>query len=441
MRGSVANNARAGANPTIGGIMDTQRPARTRFTRAAWPAFALLLAAALWPATSQAITWIEQVEATLTCTSFAQPAERATLKAPFIPDVRNPRAVQAYFQGKPQNLRHARFRQLTMVAAAGWWADMVNDQRLRGDAYAAVWQLAAGYAGENPNDVLFRQISRCAQSQVLGAMLEIGEIEGAKRMAAVLIQDYGRSTALLPVEDWPVLLALRESSLEPRAGEATAALGILARQIASAEGVATAPWRASRLLAAAARGSLATGKVDDARNLALQSMVITGTPSAPKRPGAPSRCCTTCSCRPMAPRRRRGSVHCWARRSGSRPACCDRAAAFEALERASLAVDAAGDYELAGGLAARRQQPADRLAQPAAVVAGVLPLRLGAPGRAPQRGPGDRGPPGRRLGCAHRVDLPRHVRHAARSRRRTSSSPIPPSSCSTSTRSTTRCMR
>ncbi|MEI2421900.1 hypothetical protein V6O07_16610, partial [Arthrospira platensis SPKY2] len=93
------------------------------------------------------------MEGDLTCTSAASAEERAQLNAPFIPDARNARAVQQFIQGPPRNERHARFRQLLMLAATAWWAERVDDQHLRGDAYAAIFQLASGYANANPGDL------------------------------------------------------------------------------------------------------------------------------------------------------------------------------------------------------------------------------------------------------------------------------------------------
>lgn len=249
--------------------------------RAAW-LIALLALVAAWPSSARAITWIEQVESSLTCTGAASAEERAQLKVPFIEDVRNRRAVQNYLQGPPRNERHARFRHLLMVAATAWWAERVDDQHLRGDAYAAIFQLALGYANADPGDILFRQISRCAQSQLFSVMLELGDVAAADQFAGTLAAAYSRGPAGQSVEDWPLLLALREAVLEPRAQQAIAILFRTAHALAAADAMASQPLRASRLFAAAARGSFAMGRHDDARNLAMQSLVITGQPAAPE---------------------------------------------------------------------------------------------------------------------------------------------------------------
>jgi CHAT domain-containing protein len=237
---------------------------------------------ALWPSVSQGSTWIAQVEGDLTCTGAASAEERAQLDAPSIPDARNARTLQQYLQGPPRNERHARFRHLLMVAATAWWAERVDDQHLRGDAYAAIFQLASGYANASPGDLLYRQIMRCAQAQVLAVMLELGEVAAADQFAGTLVGAYARGPTGQSVEDWPLLLALREAVLEPRAQQAIEQLTRLAHAQAASDAVAAQPLRASRLYAAAARGFFAAGRHDDARNLALQSFIITGQPPAPE---------------------------------------------------------------------------------------------------------------------------------------------------------------
>jgi CHAT domain-containing protein len=318
---------------------------------------AVLVLLATWSSSAGAVTWIEQVESMLTCTGAASAEERAQLNAPFIPDARNPQAVKNYLQGPPLNERHARFRHLLMLAATAWWADRVNDQHLRGDAYAAIFQLALGYADANPGDILFRQISRCAQSQLFSVMLELGEVAAADQFAGILVTVYSRGLTGQSVEDWPLLLTLREAVLEPRAQQSTTILLRTAQALAAADTMASQPLRASRLFAAAARGSFATGRHDDARNLAMQSLVITGQPAAPEASwrafpvlydvfelgdgaDAAARLMPLLGTPAVPP-----------------PTLHDQGAAFEALERASRAAWSLDENELGGalGLAALRQ--------------------------------------------------------------------------------------
>ncbi len=332
-----------------------------------WVATAVLVLAGLAPAPGQAITWIEQVERTMTCTSFATPEVEAQLKAPFIPNVRNPHAVQNYFQGPARDVRQARFRHLTMLAATAWWADLVNDQRLRGDAYFAVQQLAARYATENTKDPLFRQIARCAQVQVMSVMLEIGEVEAADQLAKALVQDYASTGLVYAAEDWPLILALREAVLEPRAKVGIETLTRATWAIASTEPMATQfKLRTSRLMAAAARGSLAIGKVDDARNLAAQSMFITGQPAAPEAAWRAFPVLYDVFVDREGPEKAATLISLLGDPSAVPPALNDRAAAFEALERATVAAEAAGDDKLSAALKllASRQLTEWRTPQP-----------------------------------------------------------------------------
>ncbi|MEZ5563253.1 MAG: CHAT domain-containing protein [Gammaproteobacteria bacterium] len=316
-----------------------------------WLAAAVFLLTGLAPVPGQAITWIEQVERSMTCTSFATPDVEAQLKAPFIPDVRNPRAVQNYFQGPAPDLRQARFRHLTMLAATAWWADLVNDQRLRGDAYLAVQQLAARYATENAKDRLFRQIARCAQVQVMSVMLEIGEIAAADQLAKALVQDYASAGLVYTAEDWPLILALREAVLEPRAKAGIEALTQAAWAIASTEPMATQfKLRTSRLMAAAARGSLAIGKADDARNLAAQSMFITGQPAAPEAAWRAFPVLYDVFVDREGPDKAAALISLLGNPAAVPAALNDRAAAFEALERATVAAEATGDDKLSAAL-------------------------------------------------------------------------------------------
>lgn len=333
--------------------MDRLRPARRHAVPGQLLALTVLLAGSVWPATSHAITWIEQVEYALTCTSLASPDVRAQLKAPFIPDIGNPRAVQAYFQGPPRDLRHARFRHLTMLAASAWWADLVNDQHLRGDAYAAIWQLSDRYVAEAPGDVLFRQVSRCAQAQAISVLLQLGEIDTAGKMAALLVKDYGTSESLLAVEDWPLMLALREAVLEPRAQVAITVLTNAIWKIASLDSMATEhKLRASRLMAAAARGYLALGRADDARNLAAQSMFVTGQPAVADAAWRAFPVLYDVFVDREGPQKAAMLLSLLGDPTQVPPALRDRGAAFEALERATVAAEAAGDDKLAAGLRA-----------------------------------------------------------------------------------------
>lgn len=101
-----------------------------------WLLLAGAMLAVVQPA--QAATWIEQAQADLTCTGEADASERLALDAPWLPAPLDAKGVTSYFRGKPRDARHAKFRHLTLLAAVGWWADLVNDQALRKDVLSEV---------------------------------------------------------------------------------------------------------------------------------------------------------------------------------------------------------------------------------------------------------------------------------------------------------------
>jgi CHAT domain-containing protein len=234
------------------------------------------LAAVLWCMPACAATWIEQAEADLTCTGRADVSERGQLDAPFIPHG-NTKVLANYFLASPADNRHARFRHLTTLAAIAWWADRVNDQDLRARTYIAIVTLTDRYLAEG-DDTLFRQVARCARARLISAGLEQGRPQFADLVATDLVGLYGQQLPALLVEDWPLLLALREIRLNPAAQAGIAQLATLATVLANTALKENQAARASRLLAAAGQGLLALGRPEDARKLALQSMVVTGKP-------------------------------------------------------------------------------------------------------------------------------------------------------------------
>ncbi len=252
---------------------------QTRASRhvAGWRCVLLMsgLACAAQPAT--AATWIEQAQAELTCTEQADDSERLALDAPWLPTPLDAKGVTDYFRGKPRDPRHARFRHLTMLSAIGWWADLVNDQSLRSDVYVTIGVLADRYAA-NSDAPLFRQIARCARARLISAQLELDHPQLADQLADDLVRRYAPDAPALPVEDWPLILALREIRLEPGARAGIAQLATRATVYGGAAAQANQRDRSSRLLAAAAQGVFALGDADKARQVALQSMVVTGKP-------------------------------------------------------------------------------------------------------------------------------------------------------------------
>jgi CHAT domain-containing protein len=243
--------------------------------------YCTLLAALLAcsPTPASATTWIEQAQADLTCTGQADDAERLALDAAWLPQPLNAASITSYFQGKPRDADQARFRYLTVLAAIGWWADLINDQALRSDVYASIGALADRYVA-GTDSLLYRQIARCARARLISAALEQDQPQIADRLAESLARLYPDAPPAQSVADWPLIVALREIRLDPRSRAGITALTTLAVVYAGSPARTRQPERASRLLAAAAEGLLALGETDKARQVALQSIVMTGKPPA-----------------------------------------------------------------------------------------------------------------------------------------------------------------
>jgi CHAT domain-containing protein len=260
--------------------MPTQQNRAPRLIAARRVAF-LLGALAWWARPALAVAWIEQAQADLTCTEQADPTERASLAAPWLAAPVDARSVTTYFRGKPQDARHARFRYLTMLAAVGWWADLVNDQALRSDVYVTIGALADRYAAKSDTP-LFLQVARCARARLISAQLELDQPERVDWLANNLAGQYSTDAPGAPVEDWPLIVALREMRLDPRTRNGLAQLATRATVYAGAASRANAAERSSRLLAAVAQSVLTLGDPAKARQLAMQSMLATGKPPSPE---------------------------------------------------------------------------------------------------------------------------------------------------------------
>ena len=231
-----------------------------------------------WAAPAASATWIEQAQADLTCSGMASAAEQQALAAPVLPVPLDARSVSAYFRGSPRDERHARFRHLTALAAIGWWADQVNDQALRSDVYLNIGVLADRYAADT-GDAAFQQAARCARAHLIDANLELERYATVHRLADNLAKLYPAQLPANSIEDWPLLLALRAVSIEPRSRTAIALLGTRAATIAGSTMPANQGGeRSSRLLAATSRGLMTLGETTKARDLALQSLIVTGKP-------------------------------------------------------------------------------------------------------------------------------------------------------------------
>ncbi len=226
----------------------------------------LLLAGAMLAVvqSAQAATWIEQAQADLTCTGEADASERLALDAPWLPAPLDAKGVTSYFRGKPRDARHAKFRHLTLLAAVGWWADLVNDQALRKDVYLTIGAMADRYAAAS-DGLLFRQIARCARTHIISTQIELERPQAVDELARQLAALYPTAAPTQPVEDWPLLLALRELRLAPEARAGIAALTARTARDDESTAVARQAGRASRDRQAAFDSLLRQSKAAEAQ--------------------------------------------------------------------------------------------------------------------------------------------------------------------------------
>jgi CHAT domain-containing protein len=204
---------------------------------------------------ADAATWIEQAQATLTCTGQADARERLALDAPWLPTPLDAKGVAAYFRGAPASPRHEKFRHLTLLAAVAWWADLVNDQSLRRDVDVAI-ALAADREAAAGGGLLFRQIGRCARTHLVSAQIELDRPQDAAAIARQLAASYPAAATGSSVEDWPLILALRELRVAPDARSGLDELTARAKRYAAAQSAAGQPERADRWFAASTFDSL-----------------------------------------------------------------------------------------------------------------------------------------------------------------------------------------
>lgn len=224
-------------------------------------------------------TWTEVAWAELTCTVLADENERRSLNAPYIENSRDSSSFQQYFRGTLQDERQSVFRYLFVLGALGWWANRLNDQTLLIDLYSTIGVTADRYLTLHPNDVLFKQIARCARTHALSAVLEEDRLDPVDKLAAMLQRSMANGGPSLPVEDWPLLLAIREAVLEPRATNAIGRLTKTAIDLADVAMRSQQSDRAGRLLAAAAGGAEVAGDTAVAREIILKSLTFAGVPA------------------------------------------------------------------------------------------------------------------------------------------------------------------
>ena len=233
-----------------------------------------------WAAPATSATWIEQAQADLTCSAMASAAEQqGALAAPVLPVPKSARSVSAYFRGSPRDERHARFRHLTALAAIGWWADQVNGPGAAQRRLSQHRRAGGSLTPPTPDAAAFRQTARCARAHLIDANLELERYATVERLADNLARLYPAQPPASSIEDWPLLLALRAVSIEPRSRlRQSLLLATRATTIAGSTMRANQGERSSRLLAATSRGLMTLGETGKARDLALQSLAVTGKP-------------------------------------------------------------------------------------------------------------------------------------------------------------------
>ncbi len=78
------------------------------------------------------------------------------------------------------------------------------------------------------DSLLFRQIARCARARLISVQIELDQPLAAIRLADELARLYANDAPAQPVEDWPLLIALREIRFDERARAGFAQLSALA---------------------------------------------------------------------------------------------------------------------------------------------------------------------------------------------------------------------
>lgn len=228
---------------------------------------------AIWPVASDAATWIEQAQSELTCTVQADAAERLSLDAPWLPTPLDAKGVTSYFRGEPRNQRHARFRHLTMLAAVGWWADLINDQTLRGEAYRAIGALADRYADESGSSTLFRQIARCSRAMQVGVLVALEQPAAAANTMQTLAASYPPGAPVPSVEQWPLRLALREIDVDDRARAELERLSVR-RPAPTSVAPGRDPYAAFESLLQRSRAAEAAGKYEEMARLQKEAVAM-----------------------------------------------------------------------------------------------------------------------------------------------------------------------
>ena len=214
----------------------------------------------------------------LTCTSKAMEQERQSLGVRWFPEGRartqaEMQNLQRYVTGAGTRGEERLFRYLTLLAGFAYQANYSNDQFLRSRFDGLILGHAApslNYAAPN----LMTQIFLCAQARLMSAMIETGQPAYVNQLGATLAGHYAKLPITPPVNDWPLITALRHVVVSPEGHERalndlTAAT--LNRALALEQ---RAPMRASFLFAEAAAGRYRTGDAREAFAIGARSVMV-----------------------------------------------------------------------------------------------------------------------------------------------------------------------
>lgn len=218
------------------------------------------------PAT--AATFFEDVQDSLACTSLATPDERASLRADWL-SASDAAGQRRYFGASRAGSREFHFRYLTLLQAVANLADEVDDQVVRQEVLARILQYTARPELEAATDPLFRQVQRCAWFQAVESVLASRDRSLLGSSLQRLLASYRSTRHELPVEDWPLILALRDVRKDANVSPELAGLAALALERGNFYEGRQERERAQRAWLAAARGLFELGEAQKAYQAAM----------------------------------------------------------------------------------------------------------------------------------------------------------------------------
>lgn len=245
------------------------------------------IAGACFAGQAAAATFFEDVQDSLTCTGLATPDERAALRAAWL-TASDADGQRRYFGASRAGSREFHFRYLTLLQAVANLADEVDDQVVRREVLARILQYAARPELKAATDPLFRQVQRCAWFQAVESVLASRDRALLGGSVQRLLASYRAMPHELPVEDWPLILALRDVRGDANVSPELAGLATLALERGNLHAGRQETARAQRAWLAAARGLFELGEAEEAFQSAMAGVRAdtAGTASQSQRWGA-----------------------------------------------------------------------------------------------------------------------------------------------------------